>query len=157
MRTAIVAGPAWARAATQTAMNTPEGAHDQDVSRPETAHPDGLQDGGGAADQQGGKDGPGYVSLGLLGDAGDDYHGQHDGGHDNHGGLDSGAEGQQEGRVFFGFVADVFVYGGCGQRSTPGRVEQPPGVVMDGETIPANSSDWETLRVGTSGSGQVGR
>ena len=85
------------------------GAHHQDVSGADAPDAGGLEDGGGPTDEQRGEDAPGKVGFGLIGDAENDRHAQHDPPDDDGGGLDAGADGQQVGGMLVRLVADVFV------------------------------------------------
>ena len=86
-------GPPSTSAATQTAMKARR-AHDQHVPGPDPPDPDSLENSRDSADQQRRKDGPRYVAVRLLGDPGNDNNGQGHRRNDDHGGLNTGANGQ---------------------------------------------------------------
>ena len=116
----MVAGPACRSAATHTAMKAPEVPMMRTWPSADASDAHCLEDGGYAADEQGGEHAPGDVAFGLVGDAGYDDDGEDDGGDDYDGRLESRPEGYPEWGIFVRLVSYVWVFGRHGFRCSCG-------------------------------------
>ena len=85
------------------------GAHQQHVAGADAPQPHGLNDGGYAADQQGGEHCPGNIAVGLARNPGHNDYGNCHGSQGERRGLKADSYGNRGRGIIFRFVADVFV------------------------------------------------